>query len=591
MCPRPSTKAKKKMDHAGERRQTESKSSADCPTSPTLLEPPVNKSSTKTRIKKLLRQLHYKYPSIVPCPDHDEVEYFRNRDIEDNKKLRVHCSDELKVRAIWGAEIYGPTEIDSLYLNLEKLGWDTDHMSEREDGPPRWIEKRRMYGTEAWLNIGTVHRPGEKGWLFHSRSAPLPDLVDYLTVCVYQISPSITCLLICFHLTESATNGYEAAINIDFETTKRRIIGQRGYRIYSVEHLKEESLNKIRKRYRELATQWFKLYLPGFFCNLEPNNYLPTCELVTCKSINLLSDSDIQKYGHDSWVHMVIPRGFRNTWKSDTNQCLAVSLDAFDNDLRHHSIIALRTDSIPADHISRYGNPEYFNITYYVSSTIDHLLAHHASVSLLIEGIRILRSTRDTLRTKANTHRQTLSILSDIKRFFDRSIGLPVMIHDLQKISSTEWYFHINTENLTSVPLRKGDPSVKISNHLKSITLHLSNEAMQHDKETREHLQQFSAILNIRESIQAQRRMERLTILAVILAFASLFAALMSVKQFVDKFNHYLGIHQEATSPATPTGALDPNRLTNRSIRTLPPGVTSPTKPSDSSSPTNAPLR
>ncbi|MEA3591891.1 hypothetical protein OIN95_14510, partial [Staphylococcus aureus] len=55
----------------------------------------------------------------------------------------------------------------------------------------------------------------------------------------------------------------------------------------------------------------------------------------------------------------------------------------------------------------------------------------------------------------------------------------------------------------------------------------MANRLTEEEVSIREHFEQVSAVLSVRESIKAQRRMEWLTVLALVVAFASLMVAFL----------------------------------------------------------------
>src|SRR5690606_36321445 len=60
------------------------------------------------------------------------------------------------------------------------------------------------------------------------------------------------------------------------------------------------------------------------------------------------------------------------------------------------------------------------------------------------------------------------------------------------------------------------------------------------ERSLREHFEQLSTVLSVRESVQAQKRMEWLTVIAVVIATASLLVALPPTKDWLDTPNTFL---------------------------------------------------
>ena len=59
-------------------------------------------------------------------------------------------------------------------------------------------------------------------------------------------------------------------------------------------------------------------------------------------------------------------------------------------------------------------------------------------------------------------------------------------------------------------------------------------EVISEERSIREHFEQLSTVLSVRESVRAQKRIEWLTVVALIVAAASFFVALPPIKDWPD---------------------------------------------------------
>ena len=88
------------------------------------------------------------------------LELHRRRDVEKIPKALLPQGLEIRIEAIWVAEVYPPTLISHLYEDLERLDWNRD--PNRLDGAAvtefitRQRESTRGGG---WLNLGLILRP------------------------------------------------------------------------------------------------------------------------------------------------------------------------------------------------------------------------------------------------------------------------------------------------------------------------------------------------------------------------------------------------------------------------------------------------
>lgn len=179
----------------------------------------------KRALEGLWWRAHCWLPNTIVSPHGSEKIFFDEKDLKDNKGTRVPENEALDVPMVWGAEVYGPTEIDALYVNLSKLGWDRDRLSGSGNSAARWIREQRLYGRGGWYNIGYVSRKTDKRFCPRDYFAPMPDVVEHLTVKIYQLTPSLTCVLIGFALTNAAGQWYQQELSEDRRTT--RVSGSR----------------------------------------------------------------------------------------------------------------------------------------------------------------------------------------------------------------------------------------------------------------------------------------------------------------------------------------------------------------------------
>ena len=500
----------------------------DAPAPPPETEPQVERA-----LRRVWRRIHFRFPGFVPSPYRLERDYLRDRDAKHNQASRVPPDERLRQIALWGVEIYGPAEIDKLYLGLKRLGWNDERLFGLNPNPRSWIDEQRTYGTEGSFNLGLIDRPGKSRFLLKARPAPLPDAVNYAHGWIFQLSPSITAFVICFFLKEPASNAYQLEINLDRKTVHEPLDG--GYRSYDVEHAKRRAVDAARASSRTLVTDWFTAHLPGLFSLASDGNRLPTAELLTTDRHCLLADE--HKGLEPDWIRLTSPRGHRQVWTLKSMEGIKLCWPEFDNDIRYHGIVNLRTSLLTAEHLKYRGDP---SDSVYVSLVDDHIrgvLVHFAETAALREIVRRLRLAPSTLSPDTTTRRSTLRCLEQIRLFFDQSVGVPAFTSELaakaEKIDSYRW----NCEAFEASGWRPDDPPTQISEALRSRTQFLASRAQYLEKETREHMEQLSGILSTRENIRTQTRMELVTVGAAILSLASLVVAVMSVDRFASYVN------------------------------------------------------
>ncbi|HET7570520.1 MAG TPA: hypothetical protein VFK96_08040 [Gammaproteobacteria bacterium] len=501
-------------------------------------------ASEKRRIQWLQKQfrhlrslLHYRLPNLTILQDPEVREYVRNRDEQSNVATRVPPDAELRLRALWGVEIFGPKEADGLFAALKRLGWDDDEQRAKVGaGASQWISEQRTYGSGGNFNLGLIHRKGQRTFFPTGLHAPVPESVDYMSGYIYQVSPSITAIILCFVLTDEISTSYESALNTDRRTRNQSMRRSGGYHILDVEHLKRNAVEEIRLNSRRMVTRWFHDNLPGFFSLACDGNRLPTGELITTANKSLYLEPSTAPHREQLWARLLTGYSFRDIWTLKSFNGLSLALNESNDMSRFHSIVTLQTDLLRDEHLKYMGERGTPTYTAFVCYRVQGILVRFAVIGFLRDVIRTLRITRDTISAKMDGYRAVLRTIAHIKSFFDMSIGVPTMTAELAMASEQGSAYCWDCEDFESQPWRPSETPAKIADTLRTRTHYLATRTLAQEKETREHLEQVSTILSTRESIKAQKKMEIMTIVAILVAAASLLVALMSVDQLSTTF-------------------------------------------------------
>jgi hypothetical protein len=478
-------------------------------------------------IKKLWWKIHTKFPNVIPSPYGDDRAYHREADEEENAHTRVPIEAELRLNAVWAAELFGPAEIESLYSSLQRLGWDEARVGMPDHHPSGWIKHHRMYGSEGYFNVGLVARAEDRQRLFHrDYFAQLPKEVEYLLVNLWQVTSSITCVFVGFVFKEEHARCYEEQLLKDRKTVHRTYKGRSGYSTFGVEHLKREAIESARARYRNVAVQWIQKHIPGHFCLRGNGQRMPTTELITSISENILKSRNEASEPRDKWAELLIPYSWEDTWINHACNGFRLRFDDLSADAPFHAITTLRTADLPDETLEFRGGRSRGAFVAFSHERLARILTNYAALALLREISRDLKHSRESLKTARASHRAVLKSLEQIKTFFDQSLGVPAMAAELKKRSDNPAGYAWRCENFQDESIGNGEEPQGISEALRLQMKHLSERVLADEETTREHFQQIATILSTRESVKAQNRMERLTVVTVILALGSLLAAL-----------------------------------------------------------------
>jgi hypothetical protein len=438
---------------------------------------------------------------------------------------------------VWGVELYGPTEIESLYLGMKKLGWMRVGAFNADDSAVNHIRRRRSYGSGGWMNIGRVSPKGEHApSLLAKNFAPLPPGVESLLARVFHITPSLTAVLIGFQLQESLASLYECEINRDRRTIRRRAHRPRTIELLGPGHQKREAVVATRHRLRRTAGHWFACHLPGYFCGLKVPTDLPTMELLVGRGLDL-SDTDSPSRGMlHGWPRLLLNVPPHELWTDNGHSGLQLAFEQHrDKDEGSHLVVALDTKTFSEEATKQVGGRKATAYSWICNEILSGTLVHVATIEYLKEHTRDIHLTRQNLRNARSGRRHVSRTLDEIGLFFDRTIGSPAIFSELAKNSGNEGWYRHDCGSFTNSGWRDEDKKRKLYDVIRRQVFRLSSHLAEEEARLRGHFEQLSTILSIRESIKAQRRMELLTVLVLLVAFASLVIAMPRLSEAANK--------------------------------------------------------
>lgn len=488
--------------------------------------PAESKTAPETRLQKIARKLRWRMHWIAPnhIPAREDSGFLKANELKSNEESRVAPSQELRVPALWAVEIFGPNETDDLYASLKSLGWSAG-MRKNEGGALTWVRAQRAYGhAGSYYNVGLVTRTGDRHrFLSDSNEAAIPDEVDYLLVRIFQVVPAVTAVVVCFVLKTDAARRYESELNLD-----RRSSYQRGprWRVTRREpsHTKQLAIQNARAQFRALAYQWFKQNLPGFFARQRWATRLPVAELLITRSENVLANRSTSR--HFDWKRIVINVAAYDTWTSKSTPALMLAAQParWPSEEENHWTVGLCTESLPPDRLQTYGGGPGA-VVYICHETLDGVMAYYSVATFLMEAARDLKVTREELGLGA-IKRGSLGTVEYIQEFFNRNGGVPTMARELRDDSNRTGQYKHHCERFTAHSWEKDGPERELAEELRLRVHAAAVRLIEDESSTREHLEQLSTVLSIRESIRTQRRMEWLTVVALAVATLSLIAAM-----------------------------------------------------------------
>jgi hypothetical protein len=239
---------------------------------------------------RLRRYLHKLSGGLVDHPlTVGSLRYFRERDPEYNRESTPSEDEHIEVLSLWALEMYTPSTIGSLEQGLRRLRWGETDWFGRED-PVTWLQRSRAGHSGGWLNLGDIRRPGQQGTRVRPEPlrAPLPYFAEYAHARLYSLTPSITCLAICFVLKIEERTRVEKAMRQPYSTFIKHE-GRARTVIQPPNHQKINQIKTIRERWRETTAAWLREHMPGVLSRNSTGCDLPTCEFTVLEGIEPFS--------------------------------------------------------------------------------------------------------------------------------------------------------------------------------------------------------------------------------------------------------------------------------------------------------------
>ena len=175
--------------------------------------------------------------------------------------------------------------------------------------------RRHQYGG-SWLNLGYLV-PKDSGPLFRGADksvAPLPSSVAYASAGIYEVSPSLLSVIVCFVFDDNMSRMFDDALRTDRQTYTTPV--RRGWKVNNPREQKRAHIAHIRTSTAREIGSWFSENLPGLFSSGILDYEIATCEFLTLhEGEPFPSQVEGEENFHEYLDILGLWRGF-DTWKS-----------------------------------------------------------------------------------------------------------------------------------------------------------------------------------------------------------------------------------------------------------------------------------
>ena len=476
----------------------------------------------------------------------DTLNFHRKNDAIVNAETTPPEDENVDFRCMWAVEYYTPSHVEHLIECLSKLKSKEDDLPGRIS-PGSWVRNTRQFSSGgSWLNLGRIRSDDDRRlWPMPYRTAQLPKSVDHARGTIYSVTPSLTCVVICFVFDDQVRTRLDYALRKPRRTFIRTLSS--GYQPVTPYWQKSEDIHQVRDEYRNLAANWFRENLPGAFCSGLHEGRLPTYELVTLRKAEPFPDPMATDVFRADYLRILDLMSSTSVWRSTDTPGLKMSLGNFGIDSGYDVTFVAREDEIDNEQsLELYGGmPELPN---YVDSEYSSAIALMAIEPLLDGYSKGLNEFRDSVEISIRRRSRHRPFLTLEKIVENSAYDVDVAAVSADILSHAEETYRFWQE------LTKFKPSYDWGNQdplAKPFGFAVNNHAMrlrQADQALRDHLTQYGSLIAAMENVKTQRQVFCLTIFVAAVAVATFLAtdlASASLAELLKIWRSVLGLIQD----------------------------------------------
>ena len=473
------------------------------------------------RAKKRLWNAAQRRTSVRSHDDYSAkiLERHRKKDVSRNAETTPSEDEYVDLRCIWTVEYYTPSHVDNLVEGLQMLKSEDDYLPGRES-PASWIQNTRQFSSGGSVfYLGTIRSvDDERPWPIPHRTIPLPKFVDRALGRIYSLTPSLTCIVVCFEFEESTRRRLDEALRKQRQTFVRHL--SRGYQPVDPFWQKTEEVRQIRDEYRNATANWFHENLPGVFSSGLLGGRLPTCELITLRKVEPFPDPMAEGVSRPEYLRILDLMISISAWRSTETPGLKFSFGH--SGLRPESELTFavrETDIDSTELLDRYGGLP--GLVTYVDDKHQEMIAKLAVEPLLNGYSKGLNELRDSVTTgiRQRTRRrpfQTLQSLVDNPAY---DVDIAAVTADLKSYTGEPSRFWRDL-SVFAPDYKRGNQNPLDETFGFAVNRH-AERLNQTDLSLRDHLTQYGSLIAATENIRIQKQIICLTFFVGAVAVAT----------------------------------------------------------------------
>ncbi|MDB0534810.1 hypothetical protein [Ralstonia solanacearum] len=464
----------------------------------------------------------------------DDESHWRDGDSEKNSAGSLASDEGVQLAAVWVTELYTPSQINGLFEGIARLGWE--HGKSRDESVLAWASDVRQGRNAGWTNLGLVTSTPH---FASERVAELPHGVRAAFPVLMSLTPSITALVIGFHVDDETSNALDRPLRAAYSTLTENGRGMRWWNIalyvlfnknirfsrtiHDPSSQRRRSVANCVSQVETECTDWVRRNLPGVFSSGLREGLFPTATLLVTEVVNPATEN-LRHIG--AFEGLRIDRDY-DAWVSDQWPCARLVLPGVrDGDGLRLTFSCRRRDAFPE--APGFHDPtSNWTIAYRAGDMIRELLSRWALTAMLDGYHEQLSGLRD--KSAAARSYQPIGDLKQLRSLIrTRLYDMDLSVHEVIKFASDVWYRH----NVLSMR-RMGSSSASGPDLVDGLQNAQHQRATQISRESellKSVLSLSSDISQTITNLRIQRFVVVLTVVSIGIAIASLYVSVHPLK-------------------------------------------------------------
>ena len=280
---------------------------------------------------------------------------------------------------------------------------------------------------------------------------------------------------------------------------------------------------------RGLATDWFRVHLPGLFASGILAGEFPTCEFLTLRNAVPFPPHSDRGHTNHEWLRILDIYYDSHAWRAKKLSGLKFVWPLSDNiDFRFHAGIVAREKDFSNEMLRAYGGNNRSTLVYYIDQVVNGLLTRWALAGFLSGFERYLNNIRDSV-VKPNDSVKPAHLLERLAGHISQSVDISAVAVELQNFATHKrgWVTYDIGGFCPCNPALYRNAEIVLIEKIRQQIADRAEWLRNVDRSVRDILVQYGATLGVRENIKLQKRMACLT--WVILTLTIVMAVLTTV--------------------------------------------------------------